>query len=107
RYILGGHNLRLIEYHALLAELTGLSAPKIQVPPALAFPLAVIAKLGYGALGIKTYVGIGDIRLARHFWMFNYTRAREELGLQCRPPRESLRDTLDWLAAVGYYTPRI
>lgn len=105
RYILGGHNLRLPQYHALLAELTGLSPPRIRVPPAGAMVLAVFAKIVYGILGIKTYVGIGDIRLARHLWMFDYSRARDELGLTCRSPTESLCDTLRWLQEVGYYRP--
>lgn len=99
RYILGGTNIRLREYHAILAKLTGIRAPRIRVPWPMAMPLAVVARAGYRCLGIETFVGIGDIRLAHHYWFYDYARSRTELGLHCRSPEESLRDALDWLHA--------
>jgi len=97
RYILGGHNLRLHEYHAILEKLTGLRAPRIFVPPAVAVVLATIGSTGYRMLGIEPFVGPGDVRLARQYWVYDYSKAQNELGLHCRSPEESLRETLDWL----------
>jgi dihydroflavonol-4-reductase len=104
RYILGGVNLLLREYHALLAKLTGLRGPYLRVPPAAAQMLAVVGNVGYRLCGIKTYVNAGDVRLARHYWFYDYARARNELGLVCRSPEASLRDTLDWLEVRGLWT---
>ena len=107
RYILGGHNLLLREYHALLEEATGLPAPRLRLPPNLALALAAIGALAYGLIGRKRYVGVGDVRMGRHYWMYDYSRCRDELGLVCRPARETIRDTLAWLASEGYHHPRV
>lgn len=101
RYILGGHNLLLHEYHELLAQATGVRAPRLRLPAVLAQALAVVGVCGYRMLRIPTYVGVGDIRLARHYWLFDYTRARTKLGLVCRPPLETIRDTVAWLRQSG------
>lgn len=106
RYILGGNNLLLREYHRLLAQLTGLRAPRISLPAALAMPLAVVGNLGYRLLGITPYVGIGDVRLGRHYWIYDYSRSKGELGLTCRLPEDTLRDTLHWLTQEGLYAPK-
>lgn len=105
RYILGGHNLTLADYHRLLERLTGLPAPRLRVPPRLAMVLAAIGAVGYRMVGLKPYVGPGDVRLARRNWIYDYSRARHELGLVCRTPEDSVRDTLAWLAEQGYYKP--
>lgn len=102
RYILGGHNLRLKDYHAEIAKVTGLSPPFVRVPPRLASILAQIGQIAYGAVGIKTYVSSGDVRLAKHYWVYDYSKAHTELGLTCRPVAESLRDSIAWLAEHGY-----
>ena len=106
RYILGGQNLLLREYHQLLGKLTGQRPPRLRLPPTVAMALAVIGLAGYRLLGLKTYVGLGDIRMGKHYWLYDYTRAREELGLTCRPTEETIRETLAWLAEQGHYSPR-
>lgn len=106
RYILGGHNLLLHEYHALIEKESGLPAPRIRLPAPLAMLVTAVGTTVCGMMGIRLRVGVGDIRLARHYWLYNYARAREELGLRCRLPEESIRDTLRWLAKAGYYKPK-
>lgn len=105
RYILGGHNLRLHEYHALLARVTGLSAPKLRVSPWLAMLLAHLGSRAYRMVGITPYVRAGDVKLARNYWLYDYSRATQDLGLSCRPAEQSLRDTVAWLLANGYCKP--
>lgn len=101
RYILGGHNLRIREYHRLLAKITGLRPPLVLLPPAAALVVAKLGLAGYRALGIKTYVAPGDIHLAKHYWVYRYDRSRNELGLVCRSPEESLSDAIAWLRHIG------
>lgn len=101
RYILGGENFSLRQYHRLLGELTGQWPSPLRVPPWLAVPLSIAGRALYAAVGIKTYVAPGDIRMGRHYWVYDYTRARTDLDLHPRPARESLADTLEWLAATG------
>ncbi|QDU64618.1 3 beta-hydroxysteroid dehydrogenase/Delta 5--_4-isomerase [Planctomycetes bacterium Pan216] len=97
RYILGGTNLALHEYHAILAKLTGHRAPRFRIPPWLAMGIAPLGRVYYGIQGKKIYVGVGDVRLASHCWHFDYTKAGRDLGLVCRSPEESLHDTVEWL----------
>jgi dihydroflavonol-4-reductase len=101
RYIIGGTNILLREYHELLAKLTNRHAPRIRLPPSLAEPLAVVGRFYYRMLGLKPYVTRGDVRMGRHYWLFDYARARNELGFIPRPVEESLRDALLWLGEHG------
>lgn len=107
RYIIGGHNVRLPEYHATLGRLTGLRPPRIRVHPHVAIPLARVGQLGYRLIGRRPFVGPGDVRLGRHWWFYDYRKAQQELGLECRSVEDSLRDTLTWLAEEGLYRPRL
>ncbi|MGL5097697.1 MAG: NAD-dependent epimerase/dehydratase family protein, partial [Planctomycetia bacterium] len=102
RYILGGHNVLLPEYHALLSRLSGVAAPRLRLPPAAASVLARVGAAGYRAFGIEPFVGPGDVRMARNYWLYDYRRAREELGLTCRPLDVTLSETLQWLYEAGY-----
>jgi len=101
RYIIGGTNILLREYHELLGKLTNRRAPRFRLPPSLAEPLAVVGRFYYRMLGLKPYVTRGDVRMGRHYWLFDYTRAKSELGFTPRPVEESLRDTLLWLGESG------
>ena len=97
RYIIGGCNILLREYHNLLSKLTGRRPPRIRLTPWLAEPLAVVGRIYYRMLGWTPYVTRGDVRMGRHYWLYDYARARNELGFIPRPVEESLRDTLLWL----------
>jgi dihydroflavonol-4-reductase len=97
RYIIGGTNILLREYHDLLSKLTGRRPPRIRLAPWLAEPLAFVGRIYYRALGMKPYVTRGDVRMGRHYWLFDYSRAKNELGLTVRTLEESLRDCLVWL----------
>ncbi len=98
RYILGGTNLKLVEYHNLLAEVTKRRPPPLRLPPSWASPLSVLGKYYYRYIwGLPVYVAPGDIRLAQNYWMYHYTKAETELGLKVRSPRESLIEAVDWL----------
>lgn len=101
RYILGGHNLLLHEYHHLLQQVTGIRAPRIKLPPAAASVVALVGLAGYRLAKIPTYVGVGDIRMAKHYWLYDYTKARDVLGLHCRPPLDTIRDSIAWLKQQG------
>jgi dihydroflavonol-4-reductase len=97
RYIIGGTNILLLEYHNLLARLTGRRPPRLRLAPWMAEPLAVVGRFYYRARGMKPYVTRGDVRMGRHYWLYDFTRAKTELGLSVRSVEDSLRDCLLWL----------
>lgn len=105
RYIIGGTNILLREYHELLSRLTGRRAPRIRLTPWLAEPLAAVGRIYYRMLGSKSFVTRGDVRMGKHYWLFDYSRAKNELGLEVRSVEESLRDCLVWLGRQRIIPP--
>ena len=97
RYILGGTNLLLAEYHAILQDLTGVRAPRFRLPPWLLALGARPIRAYWQLRGIDYLVDVGDVRMGSQYWLYDYRKAQDELGLTVRPPRESLAETLDWL----------
>ncbi|MBL25930.1 MAG: hypothetical protein CMM50_00055 [Rhodospirillaceae bacterium] len=102
RYILGGENLRMRDFIAVMAEVTGASVPHWRVPYWLAVAAATVDEAR------STYVTkappkapLAGVRLAGRPALVDNTRARTELGLPSRPIRDSLRDALAWLVWNG------
>ena len=101
RYILGGTNILLREFHDLLAKIAGRRPPRIRLHPKPAEWLARAGRIYYRVQGKKPFVDVSDVRMGKQHWFYDYSRAREELGLVCRSPEESLRETIDWLRSTG------
>jgi dihydroflavonol-4-reductase len=97
RYILGGHNITILQYHHLLADLLGRRMPWIRFPPWLAVWAADLNNAWHRLRGVESWIQSGDVRMASNYWFYDYTRAQLELNLRCRAPEESLRDTIAWL----------
>ncbi len=99
RYILGGWNVTLREFYRLLEQITRIPAPNLRLPPAVAYAVATLTRWAASYRGKKPVITHGDVDNARLYWFYDFSRAREELGLSCRPLIETLRDTVAWLRA--------
>jgi len=103
RYILGGENLTMRELLTLLAEITGLPAPRIRLPYypilALSYINAALCSLLPGCTPRMTPE---TIRMSRHYMFFDPSKAVRELGLPQTPAREALRKAVEWFRASGY-----
>jgi dihydroflavonol-4-reductase len=97
RYILGGWNVTLREFYVHLERITRIPAPTLRLPPILVHWIAAITKWIEPMRGKPPVVTHGEIDNARLYWFYDYHRARSELGLECRPLRRTLQDTVDWL----------
>jgi len=96
RYILGGKNMSMKEFLGILAEITGIAAPRVRLP--------------YGPLLALSYVNAGwcritkttprmtpdTIRMSRHYMYYDPTKAIEELGLPQTPPEVALQKAVNW-----------
>jgi dihydroflavonol-4-reductase len=99
RYILGGENLFLHEVLAILSELSGRPMPKRRVPYWLAYASATVAEAWSDLITKKPPAApLTGVRLAGSPMTFDCTKTAQELGLQPRPVRTSLEDTLAWFA---------
>ncbi len=105
RYILGNQNLTLKQMLALLSEITGLPAPRIQMPYAVAWAAVGLENLVVsGLLRRAPAHPFEGVRMARHKMFFDPSKAVRELGMPQTPVRDALERAADWFRANGYVT---
>ncbi len=104
RYILGQAegNWTMKQALDVLAELTGLPAPKMQVPYAVALGAAYVNEAFSALTGKPPKAPLAGVRMAKYKMFFNPTKAVRELGLPQTPPREALADAVQWFRQNGY-----
>jgi len=102
RYILGGENVYLRDFLAEVAAIVGRRPPRIRVPIAPLYPLAVAAEAWARFTGREPFLTRDGLRMARHHMFFNDAKARQELGYSSRPYREGLADAIAWFRKAGY-----
>lgn len=105
RYLLGGRNLRLIDWLTIVGRLVGRKAPRWQVPyPAallVAYASEWLADHFTGQMPLATITGV---RLTRRSMHFDAEQSRQCLGLQARAVEESARDAIAWFRQKGWLT---
>ncbi len=103
RYILGHAegNWTMREAFQILESVSGVPAPKMQVPYALALGAAYAGE----AISVFTHrppkAPLAGVRMARYKMFFNPAKAICELGLPQTPPRQALADAVDWFRRNG------
>jgi dihydroflavonol-4-reductase len=102
RYILGHANLTLAEIFRLLSALTGLPAPRVRLPYALAWLAAAGMEVVARLRGRPPRASLTEVRMARKRMFFSAAKAVRELGLPQTDLREALRDAVAWFVAHGY-----
>jgi len=104
RYILGSAegNWTMKEAFAVLEQLTGVPAPKFQVPYAIALLAAYADEALARMTGKPPKAPLAGVRMARYKMFFNPAKAIRELGLPQTPPKQGLRDAIEWFRATGY-----
>jgi dihydroflavonol-4-reductase len=104
RYILGHAegNWTMQQAFAVLAEVTGVPAPRWQVPYSIALAAAYVDE-GLSALTRKPpKAPLAGVRMAKYKMFFNPAKAIRELGLPQTPPRQALADAAQWFRENGY-----
>jgi dihydroflavonol-4-reductase len=103
KYILGHDNLSLSQVFHLLADLTGLPAPRVKLPywPVLA--------MAYVDEFLATHIRrrpprmpVAAIRMAKKYMYFDNRKAVQYLGLTLTPVRQALADAVEWFRGHGY-----
>jgi dihydroflavonol-4-reductase len=102
RYIFGGENLTLRAIFEKLAAITGIPAPKVRIPYALAYA-AGVAGTGWAYVsGREPRVPLDGVRMARKKMWVSHAKAASELGFSPGPADAALRKAVDWFRANGY-----
>lgn len=107
RYIIGHRNLSWRGFYDLLAEVTGIPAPRLPLPRALLLPLAVVAPLVSRHLTRRPPImSIPRARMTGRRYYYDTTKAERELGLTFRDLRDTVRDAAVWFRDHGYVRNR-
>jgi dihydroflavonol-4-reductase len=104
RYILGNMqgNWTMKESLEELGRITGLPAPKFQVPYAVALAAAYFDETISKVTGKPPKAPLAGVRMAKYKMFFNPAKAVKELGMPQTPPRQAFVDAIDWFRANGY-----
>ncbi|MGO8761127.1 MAG: hopanoid-associated sugar epimerase [Desulfobaccales bacterium] len=103
KYILGYENLSLSQIFHLLADVTGLPAPKVKLPYWPVLAMAYVDE--FLATNIRRRpprMPVAAIRMAKKYMYFDNRKAIQYLGLTLTPVRQALADAVEWFRGHGY-----
>ncbi len=101
RYILGSQNLTLAEILQLLAKITGLPAPRIRLPYAVAYCAGLCSTAWAGMTGTPPRVPIEAVRMARKKMWVTHEKAQRLLGYDPASAEQALRCAVNWFRSAG------
>ncbi len=101
-YILGHRNMTLAGILATLSSLTGLPAPRLELPHWIPLAVAAVDTTLARLLPRQPWLALEAVQLSRHKMYFDPAKAVRELGLPQTPIEEALRRAVDWYRANGY-----
>ena len=102
RYILGGENVLLSDMLAEIADIAGVSPPRLRLPRTGVLAVAYVAEAAAWLTGREPFTTRDGIRMASHRMFFTAAKAERDLGFRARPYREALEDAVRWFQKAGY-----
>ena len=104
RYILGHAegNWTMQQTFAVLQEISGVPAPRRQIPYWVALAAAHIDETISRFTHKPPKAPLAGVRMARHKMFFNPAKAVRELGLPQTPPHQALAEAVEWFRTNGH-----
>ena len=103
RYILGNKNLTLREIFTILEQITGIKAPRFDIPIWLALGAAHIDEFVSGRVfRHPPRIPLAAVRAACKFRHFDCSKAVSELGFPQTPVEEAFDKAVRWFRQNGY-----
>lgn len=97
RYILGGDEwVSLGEILRALEQISGIPAPRLRLPYALAISVAALTEIQGRITGKPVLVTIAGLRTLQHRRTTRSAKSIRELGATFRPLEQTLRDEVAW-----------
>lgn len=101
-YHLDGTCCGIQEFFGMIEQVSGVPAPRRVLPyPVARFVAGALERIGIWLRGEPLHL-VPDpvvIEMAAHYWGARSLHAANDLAYKCRDPKETLRDTADWLLA--------
>jgi len=102
KYILGGENLTLGQVFQRLASLSGVAAPKVRIPYAVAYGFALVADaIARTVTKREPRASLTEVRMARKRMFFDSSKARRELGYTSGPVDDALARAIAYFRQSG------
>ena len=101
-YILGGEDVRLKDMLAVIAPLVGRKPPRVRLPRAPLYPLAVGAEAFARVSGKEPFLTVDALKMSKYHMFFSSAKAKSELGFSARPYVRGIEDALNWFRQAGY-----
>jgi dihydroflavonol-4-reductase len=102
RYILGGENRTLKELLEAVARRVGRPAPKLRLPRAPLYPIALIAESIAHLTGREPLITRDALKMSANRMFFSSEKAERELGYAPLPYAFALEAALDWFDHAGF-----
>ncbi|MEZ5351378.1 MAG: NAD-dependent epimerase/dehydratase family protein [Bryobacteraceae bacterium] len=102
RYILGAENLTLAQIFAKLETISGIPAPKTQIPYSVAFAAGLVSTGWARLTGNPPRAPLDGVRMARKKMFVTPAKAVKELGFTATPVEGALRRAVEWFRGNGY-----
>jgi dihydroflavonol-4-reductase len=106
RYILGGRNMTLKQILDALAAITGRSAPRIQLPHAVALMAGYADEVFSRVMGREPQIPVDGVKMSRHKMFIESDKAQRELGYQPTKVEAALERAVRWYQEHGYVANR-
>jgi dihydroflavonol-4-reductase len=102
RYLLGAENLSLKQMLDILAQVTGLPAPRLKIPHAIALGYAYTENIFSRMLGREPQVPVEGVKIARHNMFVDVSKAQRDLGYAPGPVAAAFERAVRWYEENGY-----
>ena len=106
RYLLGAENLTLKQVLDALAQLTGLPAPRLKIPHALALGVAYAETAFSRLIGREPQIPVEGVKIAQHLMFVDCARAQRELVFHSEPVAAAFERAVRWYEKNGYVSER-
>ena len=107
RYILGDRNMTLHELLQALARIAGRPAPRLRVPYAVAYGVALVDTALARWTDRTPSAPLDGVRMARHKMFVRSEKARRQLGFCPGPIEDALERAVRWFYDQGYVGKRV
>jgi dihydroflavonol-4-reductase len=104
-YILSGEQVTMERLLALLSAATGVPAPRLRLPTAMARTIAAFACSYARTRGTRPLLTPESVSILASNSCIRHDKATRELGYLPRPIAETVGDTVRWFAEVGMLVP--
>lgn len=101
-YLLGNVNISITEFQNMIADIAGVSRPRISIPYPLAVAVGHVSEAIARVTNTKPFETASAVKIGHMGESYDCSKAVTELGLPQTPIEDSIRRALEWWRAHGY-----